>query len=307
MRKRLLYLGVALLMMWIATALGEAGLTARLEGSTLSVRWKEIGAGEGVLTVYRDDWPVSVMNVLGASGGIDIYVGDSAGRYSVRLRTDGGCLSAKAEQPLTGPERSEAPVPDRTVIPEATAVPAPDEVPEPDATDNAAPTAASTVEPARTPLPTSTAAPTAIITSQPTPTPSPIATPRPTATAMAAGSERSDLAAQVVDQVNRERAAQGLSALRSDTELTRAACVRAREIAVKFSHTRPNGTSWSTVSADAYGENIAMGQRTADKVMAAWMTSEGHRANIMRASYGSIGVCCLTLDGVTYWVQLFGK
>ena len=243
LRKRLLYLGVALLMMWIATALGEAGLTARLEGSTLSVRWKEIGAGEGVLTVYRDDWPVSVMNILGASGGIDIYVGDSAGRYSVRLRTDGGCLSAKAEQPLTGPERSEAPVPDRTVIPEATAVPAPDEVPEPDATDNAAPTAASTVEPARTPLPTSTAAPTAIITSQPTPTPSPIATPRPTATAMAAGSERSDLAAQVVDQVNRERAAQGLSALRSDAELTRAACVRAREIAVKFSHTRPNGTS----------------------------------------------------------------
>ena len=41
--------------------------------------------------------------------------------------------------------------------------------------------------------------------------------------------------------------------------------------------------------------------------MAAWMSSEGHRANILRASYGSIGVCCLQIDGVYYWVQLFGK
>ena len=75
----------------------------------------------------------------------------------------------------------------------------------------------------------------------------------------------------------------------------------------KFSHTRPDGTAWRTVSSAAYGENIAMGQRTADKVMAAWMTSSGHRANILRASYGSIGVCAVVSGGVTYWVQLFGK
>ncbi len=50
-----------------------------------------------------------------------------------------------------------------------------------------------------------------------------------------------------------------------------------------------------------------MGQRTADKVMAAWMSSEGHRQNILRASFGSIGVCAATVNGVTYWVQLFGK
>ena len=114
-------------------------------------------------------------------------------------------------------------------------------------------------------------------------------------------------AQSVVNQVNRERAARGLSTLRIDPVLTAAAQIRAKEIVQKFSHTRPDGTKWSTVSSAAYGENIAKGQRTADKVMAAWMTSSGHRANILRASYGSIGVACLQSGGVYYWVQLFGR
>ena len=114
-------------------------------------------------------------------------------------------------------------------------------------------------------------------------------------------------AQSVVNQVNRERAARGLSALRIDPALTAAAQIRAKEIVQKFSHTRPDGTKWSTVSSAAYGENIAKGQKTADKVMAAWMSSSGHRANILRASYGSIGVACLQSGGVYYWVQLFGK
>ena len=114
-------------------------------------------------------------------------------------------------------------------------------------------------------------------------------------------------AQSVVRQVNQERAARGLSALRVDPALTAAAQIRAQEIVQKFSHTRPDGTKWSTVSSVAYGENIAKGQRTADKVMAAWMTSSGHRANILRASYGSIGVACVKSGGVYYWVQLFGR
>ncbi len=114
-------------------------------------------------------------------------------------------------------------------------------------------------------------------------------------------------ARSVVDQVNQERAKLGLSALRVDPALTAAAQIRAREIVERFSHTRPDGTRWSTVSSRAYGENIAKGQKTADKVMAAWMSSSGHRANILRASYGSIGVACVKSGNVYYWVQLFGK
>jgi len=126
-------------------------------------------------------------------------------------------------------------------------------------------------------------------------------------TARSTVSVRTSLADEVVRQVNQERARRGLTALKVSAELSRAARVRASEITCKFSHTRPDGRAWRTVSSAAYGENIAMGQRTADKVMAAWMTSSGHRANILRASYGSIGVSAVISGGVTYWVQLFGK
>ena len=115
------------------------------------------------------------------------------------------------------------------------------------------------------------------------------------------------MAYQVYREVNMERAKRGLSQLRVDTTLNAAAALRAQEIVRKFSHTRPDGSKWSTVSRRAYAENIARGQRTADKVMAAWMTSEGHRRNILRASYGSIGVSCVRVGNIYYWVQLFGK
>lgn len=151
-------------------------------------------------------------------------------------------------------------------------------------------------------VPTPAAKPTPAPTLKPMPT----AAPNPVNTA-GVGTIRGDLADEVVRQVNAERAKYGLSSLRVDAELVRAAEVRAREIVQSFSHTRPDGRAWSTVSASAYGENIARGQKTADKVMAAWLTSEGHRANILRPSYGSIGVCAINFDGIIYWVQLFGK
>ena len=104
---------------------------------------------------------------------------------------------------------------------------------------------------------------------------------------------KTGLADEVVRQVNLERGKRGLGALRVSPELSRASRIRANEITRLFSHTRPDGSAWRTVSSAAYGENIAVGQRTADKVMAAWMTSSGHRANILRPSYGSIGACAV--------------
>ena len=121
------------------------------------------------------------------------------------------------------------------------------------------------------------------------------------------GGERPALAARVIAEVNRERTKRGLSRLRESAELDRAAAVRARELTRSFGHTRPDGTRWTTVSRSALGENIARGQKTADKVMAAWMSSAGHRGNILRGGFGSIGVCAYMYNGVTYWVQLFGR
>lgn len=122
-----------------------------------------------------------------------------------------------------------------------------------------------------------------------------------------AASRMDAYAMTVVEETNMERSGRGLGALRVDAELMRAARVRAGEIVQKFSHTRPDGTRWKTVSSAAYAENIARGQKTADKAVAAWMSSEGHRRNILREGYRTTGVACVKSGNVYYWVQLFGK
>ena len=111
----------------------------------------------------------------------------------------------------------------------------------------------------------------------------------------------------VVEETNLERARYGMGQLRVSDELMSAARVRCEEIMRKFSHTRPDGTKWRTVSGAAYAENIALGHNNPDRVMAAWMSSSDHRRNVLHASYGSIGVCCMKQGNVCYWVQLFGR
>ena len=124
--------------------------------------------------------------------------------------------------------------------------------------------------------------------------------------------ELSSQAAAVLSLVNKERAKEGLPALKIDAKVTKAANVRAREIKKSFSHTRPDGSSYSTalkeqgVSYRMSGENIAWGQKTPEQVMNAWMSSSGHRANIMNKNYKNIGIGYYEDEkGVKYWVQLF--
>ena len=109
--------------------------------------------------------------------------------------------------------------------------------------------------------------------------------------------------------MNEIRAENGLSALTAETSLTAAANCRAKEVSESFSHTRPDGSSCFTVLREynvdymGAGENIAMGFTSAEAVVAAWMNSDGHRANILNASFTKLGV---GYDPTTYsWVQLF--
>ncbi|ABX42308.1 CAP domain-containing protein [Lachnoclostridium phytofermentans] len=129
------------------------------------------------------------------------------------------------------------------------------------------------------------------------------------------GSEsKTDLsyAEQVVKLVNEERAKNGLSPLTIDKSVESAALVRSKEIEKSFSHTRPNGSTFSTalkeqgVNYMAAGENIAWGQKSPEEVMQAWMNSEGHRANILNAKFTKIGVGYYqNSNGTKYWTQLF--
>lgn len=113
----------------------------------------------------------------------------------------------------------------------------------------------------------------------------------------------------VLDIVNRERSANGLRSLTMDEGLMKTAQLRAEEIKISFSHTRPNGTSCFTAFPDnqwAAGENIAMGARNAESVMSLWMNSPGHRANILSSDFKAIGVACYECNDQHYWVQCFG-
>lgn len=119
-------------------------------------------------------------------------------------------------------------------------------------------------------------------------------------------------AEQVVALVNAERAKVGVGALTLDKEIETVALVRAQEIETSFSHTRPDGRSFSTALTDAgitfhgAGENIAWGQRSPEEVVNAWMNSEGHRANILNAKFTKIGVGYYRNSaGRNYWTQLF--
>lgn len=117
---------------------------------------------------------------------------------------------------------------------------------------------------------------------------------------------------RVIELVNEERAKAGLSPVTESSDVTAAADVRAQEITRNFSHTRPNGTYYTTaldqigVRYMGSGENIAYGQQTPEAVMSGWMNSQGHRANILERNFTKIGVSCYeNANGVKYWVQLF--
>ena len=325
MKKTCILLCLLILMSSLGAAQAADSLSGRIEGRTLYVTWNVGCSGECTLTVSQNNWPICVRNVNAGDCGMTLSLSEVSGNYTLRLKkVDGGCLTAKVTGGKTTPEPTKAPTPEPTVVctTEPTKVddlkpvdtpqetPVVEITPEPTTVATAVPTEMPVETPAPTivPVPEETPIPTIVPTRMPirTATPEPIRTVRPAPTSGAV-TWRDDLAAQVMELVNEERAKLGLQPLRWNEALARAARVRGGEIAQVFSHTRPDGTSWSTVSSSAYGENIAMGQRDAERVMASWMTSTGHRENILRASYGSIGVCACTINGVMYWVQLFGK
>ena len=139
---------------------------------------------------------------------------------------------------------------------------------------------------------------------RPTITPEPTDTPEPDDEVDHATPEQK--AQEVFKLVNTERMKAGLQPYKYDLRLEKAAMVRAKEIAVKFSHTRPDGRdSYSAVYEAGVGcpsgENIGMGTTSAEYMMILWMNSTGHQAAILSRSTTHIGVGYYS----GHWVQLF--
>ena len=120
-------------------------------------------------------------------------------------------------------------------------------------------------------------------------------------------------AQRVLDLVNIERRKAGVKPLALSDELMRAAAVRSQEITQVFSHTRPDGTKFSSLVSRhgrRIGENIAGGYQTPEDVVDGWMHSEGHRKNILHPDFTELGVGYTYEENSQYkhyWVQIFRR
>lgn len=120
-------------------------------------------------------------------------------------------------------------------------------------------------------------------------------------------------AQRVLDLVNIERRKAGVKPLVLSDELMRAAAVRSQEITQVFSHTRPDGTKFSSLVSRhgrRIGENIAGGYQTPEDVVDGWMHSDGHRKNILHPDFTELGVGYAYEENSQYkhyWVQIFRR
>ena len=128
--------------------------------------------------------------------------------------------------------------------------------------------------------------------------------------------ETKALESEVVRLVNIERSKVGLPPLKENWQLSRIARYKSQDMINKnyFSHYSPTyGSPFKMIESfglrfSAAGENIAMGQRTPQEVMNAWMNSPGHRSNILNPTYTEIGVgLAKDKSGRCYWTQMFIK
>lgn len=117
----------------------------------------------------------------------------------------------------------------------------------------------------------------------------------------------------VLELVNVEREKMGIKPLILDNNVSKVAQLKAEDMANNgyFAHESPTyGSPFEMLNQyniffSIAGENIAMGQKTPEKVMVSWMNSPGHRANILDSRFENIGIGLYEKNGIINWVQQF--
>ena len=128
----------------------------------------------------------------------------------------------------------------------------------------------------------------------------------------------SRVTAEVVDLTNVERTLNGRASLRANARLMHAAQIQAEQMASagQLAHVLPNAAYPSAgdrlAAADyrwqAYGENVALGQSSAEKALDGWMHSRGHRTNILNPDFTEMGAGYATdRERRPYYVQVFAR
>jgi uncharacterized protein YkwD len=120
---------------------------------------------------------------------------------------------------------------------------------------------------------------------------------------------------EVLTLVNKIRVKNKLEQLAWGTTCESAADTRAKETITLYAHMRPDGSSWDTVcpapnTGGVSGENLAIGNAAVSpaSVVALWMGSESHRANILNPDYTNLAVGFVYEPDTTYrtyWSQFF--
>lgn len=149
----------------------------------------------------------------------------------------------------------------------------------------------------------------------------PIHSPAPDrSTGAPGGTSSGGLAAaeEIVRHTNAARSQAGLPALKASATLAEAARIHAEQMAAvqRAAHTI-SGARYPTlqdrINAVGYSymriaENVAWNQRTAEEAVRSWMSSRGHRANILHPGLTEIGAAMARSSrGEPYWVQVFGR
>ncbi|KAL4099852.1 hypothetical protein PRIC1_007651 [Phytophthora ramorum] len=122
---------------------------------------------------------------------------------------------------------------------------------------------------------------------------------------------------QMLELVNEQRAANGLTSLCLNSKLLSSALRHSQDMATNdfMAHNGSDGSTmeeriteagfiWTTV-----GENVAAGQETVSDVMTAWMNSPEHKANILGSDYKFFGTAYSYNADTEYqhfWTQDFG-
>ncbi len=119
---------------------------------------------------------------------------------------------------------------------------------------------------------------------------------------------------KIINITNEYRYEENKPALEVNNELMVIAQTRAEELAKsdQMSHTRPDGSYFSTVFTEygmhdiQVGENIAWGYKTPDEVCEQWKMSKSHYENILNNEWTQIGIGIAQYkDGTYVFVQEF--
>lgn len=126
-------------------------------------------------------------------------------------------------------------------------------------------------------------------------------------------------AEKILAEMNEKRAAEGLEPIVAEGHLNDAASRKISDMIARnyFAHVSPVGKGvdgWVTDAGYRYilvGENLAMGDfKDEEDLVAAWMASPGHRANILNPKFREVGIAAKsgTIEGThaLVAVEIFG-